>query len=124
MLLCATTIVSFTFCSKDNEENTFDPSIVGTWSRTYESTSGYVTVTVEQTETFYKNLTATGTINTYLNGSLMHSRDDFRWTYTYNGITLKMTNVSDGSVQTFNASIKGNTLTMIGDEGTLVFTRK
>lgn len=123
MLLFATTIISFTSCSKDEEE-AFDSSIVGTWVRSEKSTSGSITIVIEQTETFNRDLTATGAINTYMNDVLLHSRDDFKWTYTYNGTTLKMTSVSDGSVQTLNASIRGNTLTMTSDNGTLVFTRK
>ena len=123
MLLFATTIISFTSCSKDEEE-VFDTSIVGTWARSEKSTSGSITIVIEQTETFNRDLTATGAINTYMNDVLMHSRDDFKWTYTYNGTTLKMTSATDGAVQTFKATISGNKLTMIGDSGTLYFTRK
>ena len=103
MLLFATTVIPFTSCSKDEE--VFETSIVGTLARSEKSTSGSITIVIEQTETFNLDLTATGAINTYMNDVLMHSRYDFKWTYTYNGTTLKMTSATDGAVQTFKAII-------------------
>lgn len=124
MLLLAT-MLTFTACSSDDDEKQPDyPSIIGTWTRTaVETSSGNTSITIEQTQIFRADNTATGKVYMYLNNNLMQQKT-FEYTYTYNGSVLKMTSKDDGTSQTFSVSISNNTLTMTGDDGTLTFTRK
>lgn len=123
LMLLLATMLTFTACSGDNDDEPDYPSIVGTWFRTYSSTSGNYTITVEQTSTFHADNTVVAHMKMYMNDNLLRDRQ-FNYTYSYNGKILTMTEVDSGETQKYSVKILGNTLTLIGDNGESVFTKK
>lgn len=123
MLLLAT-ILTFTACGGDDDDEPDYPSIVGTWSRVVSQEQiGNGTMKIIQTQIFNANGTAQGIASVYLDNNLYQEKK-FDYTYTYNGKTLKMTGKDSGTTQTFSVTISNNTMTMVGDDGTFTFTRK
>lgn len=124
LMLLLATLLAFTACGDDKEDEPNYPSIVGTWSRTVsEEQIGNGTMTIKQKEVFKSNGTAQGIAEIYLNKDLYQS-NTFDYTYTYNGKILTMKSATTGETESFSVTISGNTLTQVGEDGTFVFQKE
>lgn len=105
-LLVFGTAISLSSCSDDenNEENY--PSIIGSWSDSYESTGEYVSFSTELIWTFNSNHTASQRFIIRING-VISKETISKWTYVYKGNTIIIKNES-GTTTEYEISVSGN----------------
>lgn len=105
-LLVFGTAISLSSCSDDenNEENY--PSIIGSWSDSYESTGEYVSFSTELIWTFNSNHTASQRFIIRING-VISKETISKWTYVYKGNTIIIKNESGTTIE-YEISVSGN----------------
>lgn len=114
-LLLTAMFLTFSSCSKDEEENNpiNYPSIIGSWSDISETPGEYVTTYLEVMWTFNSNNTATQRLILKLND--VTSRDvSLSFTYEYKGSTIILKN--DKTTINYNISISGNKMKLGNEE--------
>ena len=112
----ALVIICVASCSKDNDADSVEEPIVGTW----ENILAFEGFSMTTTMTFNSNLTGTSKIVLVIAGETEDETVNF--TYSTNGTQLTLTEGGESTVVTY--SISGNTLTLTEDGEEIVFTRK
>ncbi|MDE6535889.1 MAG: lipocalin family protein [Muribaculaceae bacterium] len=117
ILMLLPMVAVLTGCNDKDEPVDYSSKLVGTWvaERSTTNENLNMTVSIESIWAFKNTGNCTWTIYSKLNGKVIESREN-SYKYSYNGNELSLT--ANGQTSKLSAVLKGNTLTIITNEGT------